>query len=73
MFNINSVSVCFCSQTWEGQNEPCLYAGNRQGGVVYEVLGEQDSVIEGNYADYRVQGLYETRFRYSHFNNSLCK
>lgn len=39
---------------------------------MYEVVSEQDSVIEGSYKDYRLGGLFATQFIYSHFDDELC-
>lgn len=58
--------------TWDLQRVTCLYAGNRQGGPIYEVETPNDPVIEGRYSDYRVSGAFETDFKYSHFEESNC-
>lgn len=58
--------------TWEGMNEPCIYAGNPQGAESTVVLYPNDPVIEGVYRDYIVSGLFETTFRYSRFNERMC-
>ena len=59
-------------RTWEGTRAPCYYAGSSQGGPLNEFDAPRDSVIQGRYSDYRVDGLYETDFSYSRFDSSLC-
>lgn len=59
--------------TWEVRQEYCIYAGNGQGGWAYEVPDPfNDPVIEGNYADYRVDSAFATEFQYSHFEENRC-
>ena len=61
--------------TWEYEARVCYYAGNRQAGDIYEVAGDpavNDPVIEGSYRDYKVDSLFATDFKYSHFNESRC-
>lgn len=57
---------------WEFERSPCFYVGNQQGGPIYEVEEPNDSVIEGDYEDYRVGGLFETEYKYTRFENNLC-
>lgn len=57
---------------WEFQTTPCFYAGNQQGGPIAEVEDPNDSVIEGDYADYRVNGPFETDYAFSRFDSSQC-
>ena len=55
--------------TWDYTS---LYAGNQQGGKAIEFEDSSDSVIEGFYWDYAVNGLFGTEFIFSQFNNSQC-
>nr|CAI68017.1 LPS-binding protein [Suberites domuncula] len=57
--------------SWE-EKTPCFYVGNVQGGPIYEVEDPNDSVIEGKYKDYRMDGAFDTSFMYSRFDDSQC-
>ena len=57
---------------WEMNPTGCLYAGHSQGGPVQELNSPTNSVIEGNYEEYRVNGLHETTFMYTRFDEGLC-
>ena len=57
---------------WENRPGPCLYAGNAQGGWSGEVNGLNNPVIQGSYKDYIVNGLFETDFTYSRFEEQSC-
>ena len=50
---------------------PCYYAGSAQGGRTSE-REENESVIEGRYTDYKVNGLFDENFVYSRFENERC-
>ena len=54
------------------RRDTCLYAGDQQGGRIREISNPNDPVIEGRYQFYHTGGLFETQFRYSQFNVSLC-
>ncbi len=58
--------------TWDLQRVTCLYAGNRQGGSVYEFESPNDPVIQGTYMDYLVSDAFATSFRFSRFEDSMC-
>lgn len=58
-------------RTWD-RSVPCYYAGSSQGGPLKEFERPRDSVIEGRYTDYQVNGLHETNFTYSRFDDRLC-
>ena len=58
--------------TWDVRDELCFYAGSNQGGPIREIEEPNDSVIEGSYEDYRVQGLFSTQFVYAQFDDSMC-
>lgn len=57
---------------WEFKKTPCFYVGDQQGGPVYEVDDPNDSVIEGQYDEYVIDGAFETTFKYSKFDSSRC-
>ena len=57
---------------WEFNRIPCFFAGNQQGGSVYEVSEPNDSVIEGFFEDYQVSGSFDTQFPHSRFADQLC-
>lgn len=50
---------------------PCYYVGNGQGGIT-GLLEDEDSVIEGQYSDYVVDGLFGHNFIYSQFEEDRC-
>lgn len=57
--------------TWEFENKTCYYVGNTQGGRLSEASG--DTVIEGMYADYKVDSLFDTQYvPYGQFDEDLC-
>lgn len=57
---------------WEFNKTPCFYAGNQQGGPIREVEEPNESVIEGDYTDYRVESAFNTQFRFSRFSDQMC-
>ena len=59
-------------RTWDARSTPCFYAGSSQGGPLAEFENHRDSVIEGRYTDYRVNGFHDTKFAYSQFDDQLC-
>lgn len=71
---VASFTGFFYDLTWEFEEGPCLYVGNRQGGPIYEVREPNDRIIEGSsYKDYIVPGLFSERdYTFGRFNNSLC-
>lgn len=56
-------------RTWNFKEFPCIYAGNAQGGAIYEAAdGEpNDSVIEGTIQDY-----LQNDNKFDKFNKSKC-
>lgn len=63
------------SRTWDNSRNRCFYAGNGQAGPSFGGSDEafpDDSVIEGTYADYRVDGIFEDEFDFSQFDNDRC-
>ena len=64
----------FNPRTWDHDRpEPCLYAGDQQGGRTLEISTFNDPVIENNYRLYRTGGLFATGFRFSKFEASRCR
>lgn len=57
-------------RTWDNTKEHCLYVGNGQGGWSGEFQELPDSVIEGRYNDYIVDGMFETDFKFSRMEGS---
>ena len=58
---------------WSHEKQPCIYAGNRQGGPIHEVKDPNDPVIEGHYKEYQVSGPFsEAGYKYSLFNSTVC-
>ncbi|CAI8023710.1 hypothetical protein GBAR_LOCUS13830, partial [Geodia barretti] len=62
------------SVTWEFEKRVCYYVGNTQAGELSEVSdpNPNDSVIEGDYTDYKVDSLFATDFKFSHFDGNRC-
>ena len=58
--------------TWEFEKRVCYYVGNKQAGKLAEVSDPNDSVIEGDYTEYKVASLFATGFKYSHFEEGGC-
>ena len=59
--------------SWDqSRPEPCLYAGNQQGGRSVEIKNPNDPVIENNYRQYRTDSLFATTFRFSQFEAARC-
>jgi collagen type VI alpha len=58
--------------TWDFSDQPCIYAGNSQGGPTYEVKdgGPNDGLLEGDVKDYIMDGPYDVLFDYNHFHSS---
>ena len=58
-------------QTWDNRMS-CLYAGNQNGGTVYDVADAHDPLIEGVYNDYITGGPFSTAFSFTQFDESRC-
>ncbi len=59
--------------TWEFEEGPCLYVGNRQSGPIYEIASPNDGVIESIYKDYRVDSAFsEENYSFGLFNEGQC-
>ncbi len=59
--------------TWEFEEGPCLYVGNRQGGPIYEVPNPNDRVIAELYSDYRVESAFsEENYDFGLFSEDRC-
>ncbi len=64
----------FGRKIWDLSNKDCLYAGNIQGGRLGDIDDDSvsDSVVEGRYNQYIVDGLFDHDFEYLHFNAENC-
>ncbi len=63
----------FQKQTWNHDPFPCLYAGDRQGGPIFEVAYPNDPVIEEGYKDYVNPGVFsEKDYKFGLFDDSKC-
>ena len=60
----------YFTQKWDNSVSTCLYSGNIQGGRLLEVSDPDfnDPVIEGEYTDYVVEGLFQNSYKYSRFS-----
>ncbi len=59
--------------TWDSKAGPCLYAGNRQSGSIYEIIDPNDGVIESIYTEYRVESAFsEASYTFSLFDEARC-
>ena len=56
-------------RTWDRKSMNCLYSGDAQGGVLYEVTSLSGSVIEGTYKEYRVSSLFDPEYKYEMFGS----
>ena len=58
---------------WFGAGQAqCLYAGDTQGGLVYEVESPNDSLIEGSYKEYIISSIFGRDFKFNRFEHSHC-
>ena len=63
----------FYPLSWDHRRpEPCLYAGDQQGGRTLEFTTFNDPVIENNYRLYETEGLFETGFYFPRFDTDRC-
>ena len=63
----------FHDLTWDFEEGPCVYVGNRQGGPIHEVESPSGSVIESNYKDYQVSGAFsEEGYPFGMFAEEMC-
>lgn len=51
---------------------PCLFTGDRQGGATNAFDDPNDSVLQGSFEDYEVSDLFDTNFKFSVFNSTIC-
>ena len=59
--------------TWEFEEGPCFYVGNRQAGPIYEVTDPNDGVIENIYSDYKVDSAFsEENYAFGLFSEDRC-
>ena len=68
IFSVPIICDCIASPDTPG---PCYYAGNSEGGKSGE-LPDYNSVIEGKYTDYQVDGLFGYKYAYSQFEEDKC-
>lgn len=63
------------STTWDFTNQQCLYAGNAQGGSIYETAeGEpNDPLLEGDFTQYKMDSAFDVEFDYNHYDSSQCR
>ncbi len=70
---VTSFTGLLQEQTWNKEPYPCLYAGDRQGGPIYEVIEPNDPVLDGSYKDYIVPSVFsEKDFAFGLFDNTKC-
>ena len=61
------------SLTWEGEEVPCLYVGDRQGGPTFEVNRSNDGAIAEMYSEYAVDGAFsQENYTFGLFNEDGC-
>lgn len=59
-------------RTWEKSMKPCLYAGDGQGGRLFEPVTPNDPVIAGTFRDYAVSDLFGSDFIYNKLQQRNC-
>lgn len=61
----------YFTRKWDLSTATCFYSGNIQGGKLLEIedTNFNDPVIEGQYTEYIVQGLFKNSFKYSQFSH----
>jgi collagen type VI alpha len=69
---LKRVPAILRSRTWGAEDVPCLYAGDSEGGRMYEVSSPNDPLIDGSYKDYITSSLFSPDFKYNQFNDKLC-
>ena len=69
---MRQVPAFLSSLLWDRTVKDCLYAGNAQGGPIYEVPSPNDPLIQGRYQDYLTASSYETNYRYEQFDETSC-
>ena len=59
--------------TWEFEQGPCLYVGNRQAGPIYEVPEPNGPVIAELYTEYAVDSAFsEENYSFGMFDENRC-
>ena len=62
----------FYDLVWDLSDDGCYYAGNSQGGPE-RTRDPINSVIEGSYSQYVMDGLFDTEYMYDRFEeNTAC-
>ena len=60
-------------RTWDKSLRPCLYAGDGQGGQVFDPsLTPNDPVIAGTYEDYEVSDIFARDFEFNQLLPDRC-
>ena len=60
-------------RTWDKSLRPCLYAGDGQGGQVFDTtLTPNDPVIAGDYLDYEVSDIFASDFMFNRLLPDTC-
>ena len=57
------------SDTWDNRKKPCLFAGDNNGGPIWEAPKEYGSVIEGTTKDYEVEDVFGSTFTFSKYTS----
>ena len=63
------------SFTYDGEEEHCLYVGDGQGGALIQPNYKGDNnntLIEGEYWQYKVDTSFDSHFMYSQFDENRC-
>ena len=64
-------TAIFLPLVWDRSATSCYYAGDSQGGPERS-RNPVNSVIEGHYSQYIMEGLFDTEFLYNRFDDSAC-
>ena len=64
-------AAVFLPLVWDHSATGCYYAGDSQGGPERN-NNPVNSVIEGHYSQYIMDGLFDTEFLYNRFDDSAC-
>lgn len=59
-------------RTWDKSRRPCLYAGDGQGGSIFDPVTPNDPVIAGTFRDYEVSSLFGSDFVYNKLEERDC-
>ena len=59
-------------RTWDKTMKPCLYAGDGQGGRIFDQVTPNDPVIAGTFRDYIVSSIFASNFVYNKLERRNC-